>query len=74
MNYPMITWCIIAGVLLCAFIFRVVEYHCSKHSCSSRGHKATHYFELGRETDMFYIPGDEKIPGISNKEDESRVQ
>lgn len=24
MNYSMITWCIIAAVLLCAFIFRAV--------------------------------------------------
>ena len=71
MNYPMITWCVIAAVLLCAFIFRVVEYYCTQHRGCSRDHKATPFLKFGRETDMFYIPGDDEIPGIADKEDES---
>ena len=73
MNYPMITWCVIAGVLLCAFIFRAVEYYCAKHR-SSCDRKATHFLEFGRETDMFYVPGDDEIPGIADKEDERKGQ
>ena len=74
MNYPMITWCVIAAVLLCAFIFRLIANYCFKHRGRSRSHKATHFLEFGRETDMFYVPGDDKIPGIADKEDESKDQ
>ena len=74
MNYPMITWCVIAAVLLCAFVFRVVVYYCFKHCGSNCGHKATHFFEFCREIDMFYVPGDDIIPGIDDKEDESKDQ
>ncbi len=70
MNYPMITWCVIAAVLLCAFIFRSVVYYCSKNRSCSSGHKARHLFRISRETDMFYIPGDDEIPGIADKEGE----
>ena len=69
MNYPMITWCIIASVLLCAFI-----YYTARHRSYSFGHKAKHLFRVGRESDMFYIPGDDNIPGIADKEDESEDQ
>ena len=71
MNYPMITWCIIAAGLLGAFIYRAVEYHCTKFRGQGCGHKATPFIELGREEDAFYIPGDDEIPGIAdNKEDD----
>ena len=71
MNYPMITWCIIAAVLLCAFIFRTIEYYIARHRSYSCDHKAKHLLGFGRETDMFDIPGDDEIPGIADKEDES---
>ena len=74
MNYPMITWCIIAAVLLCAFIFRTVEYYTARHRSYSCDHKAKHLLRFGRETDMFYVPGDDKIPGIADNEDESADQ
>lgn len=56
MNHPIIAWCIIAGVLLCTFIFRAIEgYHTDfRH----RDHKPRHILEIGKEKDMFYIPGD----------------
>ena len=71
MNYPMITWCVIAGVLLFAFLFRAVEYYYSKSRSCSCGRKATHFLRFGRETDMFYVPGDAEIPGIADKRDEN---
>ena len=75
MNYPMITWCVIAAVLLCAFIFRAVEFYCStKKRNYNSGHKARHYVRYGRDTDIFYIPGDNEIPGIADREDESKGQ
>ncbi len=56
MNHPMIVWCVIAGVLLCAFIFRAIErYYTGHRNC---GHKPGHLFEIGKEKDIFYIPGD----------------
>ena len=74
MNYLMITWCIIAAVLLCAFIFRTIEYYIARHRSYSCDHKAKHLLRFGRETDMFYVPGDDHIPGITNKEDASEDQ
>ena len=74
MNYPMITWCIVAAVLLRAFIFRAVKYYFTKHSGRGCGHKATPFFEFGRETDMFFIPGDDEIPGIADKDDDCEDQ
>lgn len=56
MNHPMIIWCVIAGVLLCAFLFRAVERYCtgSRH----RDHKTRHIIEIGKDKDIFYLPGD----------------
>ena len=74
MNYPMITWCIVAALLLSAFIFRAVKYYCSKRSGRGCNHKATPLFEFGRESDMFFIPGVDKIPGIADNDDDSDDQ
>lgn len=56
MTRPMIVWCVIAGVLLCAFLFRAAERYFieSRH----HGHKPRHIVEIGREKDIFFIPGD----------------
>lgn len=56
MNQPMIIWCVIAGVLLLAFVLRSIERHHA--SCGRHAHKPRHIIEIGRERDMFYIPGD----------------
>ena len=74
MNYPMITWCVIAAVLLCAFIFRTIEYYTARHRSYSFDQQANHLIRFGRESDMFYVPGDDNIPGIADKEDESEDQ
>lgn len=59
MNHPMIVWCAITGVLLCAFLFRAVERYCKE--CRHRDHKPRHILEFGKEKDMFYIPGDNDV-------------
>lgn len=56
MNYPMIVWFALAGVLLCAFLFRAIERYCN--ICRHRDNKPRHFLEIGKEKDMFYIPGD----------------
>lgn len=56
MNHPIIVWCVIVGVLLCALIFRAVERYNSE--CSHRDHKPRHIFEIGKDKDIFYLPGD----------------
>lgn len=56
MNHSVTVWCIIAAVLLCAFLFRAVERHFVENA--ARRGNARHILEIGRERDMFYIPGD----------------
>ncbi|MDE5901629.1 MAG: hypothetical protein K2H21_00245 [Muribaculaceae bacterium] len=56
MDKPIIVWCVIAGVLLFAFVLRAIERYYTK--CHHNGHRPRHLFELGREKEMFYIPGD----------------
>ncbi len=56
MNEQMIVWCVIAGVLLCAFIFRAIEERVSR--ARHDGHKLGHVIEFGKEKEIFYIPGD----------------
>lgn len=56
MNHPMIVWCVIAGVLLCAFLFRAIDRFYTE--CHHRDHKPRHLFEIGKEKDIFFIPGD----------------
>lgn len=56
MNQPMIVWCVIAGVLLFAFLFRAIErYHAE---CRRDDRKSNHLLEMGSEREIFYIPGD----------------
>lgn len=57
MSEPMIVWCVIAGVLLLAFVIRDIEKSLNgrrRHSA----HGAHHLFGMGKEREMFYIPGD----------------
>lgn len=56
MNHQMIAWCAIAGVLLCAFILRGIERYCAEYR--SRGHRARNIVEIGKERDIFFVPGD----------------
>ena len=56
MTHPMIVWCIIAAVLLCAFLFRAVERYHSEYR--RRDHSPRHILEIGKDKDIFYLPGD----------------
>lgn len=56
MNQSMIVWCAIAGVLLCAFVFRAIEQYYAE--CRRNGRKPMHLLEIGKEREIFYIPGD----------------
>lgn len=56
MNHPMFIWCVIAGVLLCALLFRAVERYHSE--CRYRDRKPRHFLEIGKDKDIFYLPGD----------------
>lgn len=51
----MIVWCMIAGVLLFAFVFRAVAVYCH---CHHNGRKRAHVFDIGSEKEIFYVPGD----------------
>lgn len=56
MDQPMIVWCVTAGVLLAAFVFRAIEQYYT--GCHHKGHKPRRIFEIGKESEIFYIPGD----------------
>ncbi len=56
MIYPMIVWCVIAGVLSGAFIFRAIEWLCREYR--NHDNRPIHFIEIGDEKDIFYIPGD----------------
>lgn len=57
MNQAMLIWCAIAGVLLCAFLLRTLGRFYKVGSSYGR-HKARHLVEFGKESEMFYVPGD----------------
>ena len=57
MSEPMIVWCVIAGVLLLVFVIRDIEKSLNgrrRHGA----HGVHHLFGMGKEREMFYIPGD----------------
>lgn len=54
MNHSMIVWCVIAGVLFAAFLFRAVE----RYLTECRRDERPRLFDIGREKDIFYAPGD----------------
>ncbi|CCX47536.1 unknown [Bacteroides sp. CAG:927] len=57
MSQPMIVWCTIAGLLLLAFLFRAIErYFTECHPNNSN--KPRHLFEVGKDKDIFFVPGD----------------
>lgn len=56
MNHSMIVWCVIAGVLFAAFLFRAVERYVAE--CRRGEHQRPRLFDIGREKDIFYAPGD----------------
>ena len=58
MSQQMIVWCAIVGVLLFAVVFRtLVRVYAQRHRKSGSRHR--HFIEMGSESEMFYIPGDD---------------
>ena len=74
MNYRMVIWCIIVAVPVCALIFRAVIYKCYKLRGRDCNQKSTLLFEFGKDTDIFYVPGDEEIPGLTNKSNDNNAR
>lgn len=58
MNQPMIVWCTIVGVLLFAFVLRTAEKRHFK--CHQKAGKHRRLIEIGKESEIFYVPGDAK--------------
>ena len=58
MSQQMIAWCVIAGVLLCAFVLRALERYIV--DCHHRIRFPKHFLESGREREMFFVPGDDE--------------
>lgn len=54
MNHQSVVWCAIAALLLCAFLLRALE----EYIAGRRSGKRRHFIEWGKESDIFYIPGD----------------
>lgn len=56
MSHPTTVWCIIAGVLLCSFLFKAFKRYYLKYSRHENSH--LHIIEVGKDKNIFYIPGD----------------
>lgn len=56
MSHQMIIWCVIAGVLLCAFLLRAVERYFSE--ANHKKLKLGHVLQLAKDKDIFFLPGD----------------
>ena len=56
MNQAMTVWFLIAGILGLVFGFQALVH---RHGPQSRTHaRGRHIIELGRDRDIFFIPGD----------------
>lgn len=75
MEQTVLIWCVIMGVLLLTFAMhaaaRLRRSAHSPHTVAGhhRNHHHHHFIELGRERDMFYIPGDRKDDDYDESED-----
>ena len=56
MDKPIVVWCVIAGVLLFAFVFKAVRNHQEEYC--RKGRKRKPLFGLAKERELFFIPGD----------------
>ncbi|MDE5726814.1 MAG: hypothetical protein K2F86_06605 [Duncaniella sp.] len=57
MNEQMIRWCAIVGILLCIFITRCLVWYFSHPNRKARH---SHLIEIGKEREIFFVPGDEE--------------
>lgn len=56
MSQTITVWCAIAGLLLCAFLIRAIEWYFIESNHKRRN--KSHLLEIGKEREMLYIPGD----------------
>lgn len=52
LNIPLLTWCVIAFAMVALIIIRVC------HKNYSQVNPRRHLFEIGKEREEFFIPGD----------------
>lgn len=59
MNEKIIVWCITVSVLISYFVIRYF-YQKKAHNrkVSAKRHEGSHLIEIGKEREMFYLPGD----------------
>lgn len=56
MNQAMTVWFLIAGILVLVFVFQALGH---RHGVNRHTHpRGRHIIELGRDRDIFFIPGD----------------
>ena len=70
MDQPMIIWCVIMGILLLTFVFHAFEKLRDQRRHSPLLHRRHHLIELGKEREMFFIPGDRKDEEYADSDDE----
>lgn len=58
MNIYIITWIIIVGALALTFVFRAIENF--RKECGNK-EGDPHFFEISKDTELFYCPGDEYL-------------
>lgn len=57
MEHSVTIWCTVVGVLLLVFILKALDRYYSRHH-HHRDHKPRHIIEMGKESEIFYVPGD----------------
>lgn len=62
MDQPTTIWCVIMGILFLTFAMHAIEKMRELHRQPNRAinHSRRHLIELGKERDIFFIPGDVK--------------
>lgn len=60
MDQPILIWCVIMGILLLTFVFHALEKLRDQRRRPHALHRHHHLVELGKEREMFFIPGDRK--------------
>ncbi|MEJ8769231.1 hypothetical protein [Prevotella sp. HCN-7019] len=58
MNVYIITWAFIVGILILTFVFRAIENF--RKECSNKENDS-HFFEISKDNELFYCPGDEYL-------------
>lgn len=62
MDQTIVIWCVIVGILALVFVIHAVD---KRRGSRDNPHPVRHhhFIELGKEREMFFIPGDRKDDG-----------